>query len=227
MSNICSHFAAPSFGRLPTRKEVKLLVTKPKKRRRRTPEEAQAEILDAAENLLLSGGPSDLTFSAIASKVGLAKSNVHHHFGSLHELKVALVARMLKRVGDDFMLALSKVDATEPQERAEQALRAVYGVVAAAKFSRLVAWLSIFSEDGDIARLFKMVEKLQDLAVKVLSEYMPKKAAKKAAPIIMYQMTITAVGEGLVGANLREALSSDAPLEGIDPVLELAARHWE
>ena len=49
-------------------------------RRRRSPEEARAEILDAAEHLLIEEGLSALTLQRVASEVGISHPGVLHHF---------------------------------------------------------------------------------------------------------------------------------------------------
>ena len=204
------------------------MVTKPKKkRRRRTPEEAQAEILDAAENLLLSGGPNDLTFSAIASKVGLAKSNVHHHFGSLSDLKASLIKRMIERLAIEVVTAISAVDATDPRERTKQGIKAIYSVIATEDAAKLIAWLVLFYDGSEDPKIFEMMGGLQDLAVNILKDFMSKPEAEKAAPHILYQIAITAVGEGLLGGVLKDVIKSDVDLGGMPKLVEMTASYWE
>lgn len=55
-------------------------------RRRRDPEATRAAILDAAEDLFLAHGPSEVPTSRIAKLAGVTKSLIHHHFGSKEEL---------------------------------------------------------------------------------------------------------------------------------------------
>ena len=76
------------------------------KRRRRTPEEAKAEILDAAQVILLRDGPTELKFQTLAKEAGLAVSNVYHHFGGVLEIKQALAARVLSEINTDLASAL-------------------------------------------------------------------------------------------------------------------------
>jgi len=57
--------------------------TEPKKRVRRTKEEAQRVILDAAEERLANGGPEALRLQDIAADVGISHPAILHHFGVL------------------------------------------------------------------------------------------------------------------------------------------------
>ena len=54
--------------------------TEPKKRVRRTKEEAQRVILDAAEERLANGGPEALRLQDIAADVGISHPAILHHF---------------------------------------------------------------------------------------------------------------------------------------------------
>ncbi len=59
-------------------------------RRRRTPEEARDEILQAATDLLAEGGVAAVSIRGVAGRVGMTDAGVSHHFGDreglLHEL---------------------------------------------------------------------------------------------------------------------------------------------
>lgn len=55
-------------------------------RRKRDPEATRTAILDAAEDLFLAHGPSEVPTSRIAKLAGVTKSLIHHHFGSKEEL---------------------------------------------------------------------------------------------------------------------------------------------
>jgi len=48
----------------------------------RDPEATRAAILQAAEEIFLEKGYADTSLSAIASRAGVTKSLIHHHFGS-------------------------------------------------------------------------------------------------------------------------------------------------
>jgi AcrR family transcriptional regulator len=58
---------------------------------RRSPEEARALILEAAEDLLVEGGPLAVQVRAVGERVGLTDAGVYHHFGNREALLVALL----------------------------------------------------------------------------------------------------------------------------------------
>lgn len=60
-------------------------------RRRRTPEQAQLEILEASAALLSEGGVAAVNVRAVAKRVGITDAGVHHHFGSREQLLSALL----------------------------------------------------------------------------------------------------------------------------------------
>lgn len=58
---------------------------------RRSPEQARRALLDAAEQLLIEGGPLAVQVRAVAERVGMTDAGVYHHFGTRGELLVALL----------------------------------------------------------------------------------------------------------------------------------------
>ncbi|MDQ3739345.1 MAG: TetR/AcrR family transcriptional regulator [Actinomycetota bacterium] len=63
----------------------------PTSRLRRPPSEARALILEAAERLLIEGGPAAVQMRAVADRVGMTDAGVAHHFGNRDGLLVALL----------------------------------------------------------------------------------------------------------------------------------------
>src|SRR3954447_15899974 len=58
---------------------------------RRSRDEARRLILEAAEGLLVEGGPAAVQVRAVAERVGMTDAGVYHHFGSRQNLLVALL----------------------------------------------------------------------------------------------------------------------------------------
>src|SRR3954462_11631934 len=58
---------------------------------RRSRYEARRLILEAAEGLLVEGGPAAVQVRAVAERVGMTDAGVYHHFGSRQNLLVALL----------------------------------------------------------------------------------------------------------------------------------------
>ena len=70
----------------------------PATRIRRAPPESRRLILDAAEKLLIRGGPRAVQVRAVADLVGMTDAGVSHHFGSRDELLVALLRQGGRRL---------------------------------------------------------------------------------------------------------------------------------
>lgn len=189
-------------------------MTNAPKRRRRSPETARDEILDAAENILLEQGPADLKFQEIATTAKIAKSTAHHHFGSLEEIHKALVNRVLERLTNDLAEALSHTD-TSPEQNIEQALQAVYAIIASERYAKILAWIILSTETTKLSYLVEPLETIRNLVSDKLTKYMPEPSAQKLAPQIVYQVAITAIGEGLIGKILQPILrENDTTPEG-------------
>lgn len=88
-------------------------VTKPK-RRRRTPEAARREILDAAGQRLKNDGPDGLRLQTIAGDLGISHSSILHHFGSRDGLLEALSIDAFQVLDRDLKSALQAPDEAEP-----------------------------------------------------------------------------------------------------------------
>jgi AcrR family transcriptional regulator len=65
---------------------------------RRPPGDSKARILDAAERLLIEGGPMAVQVRAVAARVGMTDAGVSHHFGTRDELLVALLRHGSRRL---------------------------------------------------------------------------------------------------------------------------------
>jgi TetR/AcrR family transcriptional regulator len=76
-------------GRLNVREKRAMTATQVR-RRRRTTETTQIEILQAAEQLFAEKGFADTSLSAIAQQADVTKSLIHHHFGSKDDLWAAV-----------------------------------------------------------------------------------------------------------------------------------------
>ena len=65
---------------------------------RRSPAEARALILEAAEELLIGGGPAAVQMRAVAERVAMTDAGVAHHFGSRAGLLVELLRHGGRRI---------------------------------------------------------------------------------------------------------------------------------
>jgi AcrR family transcriptional regulator len=108
-------------------------------RRRRKPEEARAEILDAAEARLAAAGPAALRLQEIAADVGISHPAVLHHFGNREALVHAVVDRAMQRLEQDLVHAFAGAAAGMPGP--EALLDRVYETLFDRGHARTMAWL--------------------------------------------------------------------------------------
>lgn len=57
---------------------------------------SRRRVLDAATELLVSGGPSDVTVDAVVARSGVAKTTIYRHFASAHDLMVAAIGSLIE-----------------------------------------------------------------------------------------------------------------------------------
>jgi len=81
--------------------------SKRRTRIRRTAEEAQEEILRAAEEQFIERGPSGLRLKEIARSVGISHPTVLHHFGSREQLVEAVMRKRIENMRGEVLEALS------------------------------------------------------------------------------------------------------------------------
>src|SRR3954454_24008716 len=82
--------------------------------RRLTPEARRQGILDAARVLFSERAPGDISTADVAEAAGVARSLVHHYFGGIRELLVAIVA--------DGAAALAELRPAAPETPLEERL---------------------------------------------------------------------------------------------------------
>lgn len=74
---------------------------------------AADDILDAARDLVLTGGARAATVNALVRASGTPKGSIYHRFGTLDELLGALWLRTVRRSQEAFLAALERDDAIE------------------------------------------------------------------------------------------------------------------
>jgi len=93
---------------------------------RRPPEQSRRLILQAAEELLIEGGPAAVGVRAVADRVGMTDAGVAHHFGGRQDLLVALLRHGGRKIRD----AVQQVVTTWVDDQADVGalIRAIAGV---------------------------------------------------------------------------------------------------
>lgn len=169
------------------------------KRIRRSPEEARAQILDAAERIMArGGGPASLRLQDVAKLAGISHPTILHHFGSREGLVQAINLRALER------LTMSAVPGLGEADSSIDSVKLVFEAYRDGLAQRMV-WL-LQSPDQPPARvaLFdEVVERFHQLRRQFAQPgYEPDLADSRA---VVHLTTIAAFGDALIGARLRQA----------------------
>jgi AcrR family transcriptional regulator len=152
------------------------------RRRRRSPEQAQAAILDAAERLFAERGPDRVSVMDVAVEAGVSHSLVLHYFKSYAELVRSVLARRNRTVFQQVKQRLLD-PAAQSEPEPDELLGLFLGVVCEPIHARLLSWAALSGEGKNL----KMVKnrglaKVVDLAVARRSARAGQEPHPHAAP---------------------------------------------
>lgn len=193
-----------------------------KKRVRRSPEEARALILEAAETRLQTEGPEGLQVKEVAAVAGVAHSTVLHHFGSAEGLRGALIAGMGNRLLEDIL----EVFKNRPIDKNDnEVLLRVFETLSDKGHARLLAWMMLKGDesanaDGDdqMQRLFhQLIDQVAAVAMAESSDQSERawRAARRRARFTTMLAAVAAVGDGIAGSFLAGQIGlSDSEARG-------------
>ncbi len=105
-------------------------------RRRREPEEARGEILDAAERLLNERPPEAVGLADIAREAGVSHALVSHYFGTYVGVVDAVLERRRAAVRARIVARIAKADLVDPEELVD----ATFDALSDRTFVRLTLW---------------------------------------------------------------------------------------
>jgi TetR/AcrR family transcriptional regulator, ethionamide resistance regulator len=141
--------------------------TRPARRRRR-PEEAEREILDAAEDLLRADRFSALTVDELMSRTGLSRASFYVYFRDRHHL----IMRLTERIGGELFEMSERwlLGSGDPLEDARSAVEGVAAVyVEHGPVLRAIA--DAASHDPEVERIYHgLVERFVDATARRIRE---------------------------------------------------------
>ena len=175
------------------------------KRIRRTQEDSQAHILDAAEAILAKGGgPAALRLADVAHQAGVSHPTILHHFGSREGLVRAINKRALEKLTSAAMEQMASARA------GDEGLRATFAAYRDGVAQRMV-WLMQSKEQPAPERpgLFeKVVESFHQLRKRLAEPGTPPDLADTRA--VLHLTMLAAFGDALIGPRLRNAGAKEA-----------------
>jgi TetR/AcrR family transcriptional regulator, ethionamide resistance regulator len=187
-------------------------------RRRRRPEEAEREILDAAEELLRGGRFSALTVDALMSRTGLSRASFYVYFRDRHHL----IMRLTDRIGGE-LFGMSERWLRGSGDPIEDARAAVEGVavVYAEHGPVLRAIADAASHDPEVEAIYHgLIERFVTATMRRIEEEI---ATGRIKPLNPRETART-----LVWMNERYLLETlgHVPQEPVDRVVETLWTVW-
>jgi AcrR family transcriptional regulator len=117
-------------------------------RRRRTPEQARKEILDAAADLIARHGPDGVGLRRVAGAAGVTHGLVTHYFGTYRALVQAVVRRENERQRERVR---DRMRADDGVPYAEGMTKVLFDTLTDERYVRLWTWSQLDAGDLDTA----------------------------------------------------------------------------
>ncbi len=184
--------------------------------RRRRGAAAREEALEAARDLLLSGGPAAVTLKAVGQRMGVGHANLIHHFGSAAGLQGALMDAMVRDLAQRIEAGLGE---GREQVEPDRLMTVVFDAFGKGGASQMAAWLALAREQGRAESFAGVVRDLADRLAAMAPD--DPNAAERARSLVM-TAAYMAFAEGLIGDILTPMLGAPDGL-GRDLALKLTA----
>lgn len=177
-----------------------------RRQRRRLPAaEARRTILDAAEALLIQGGPDAVRVQVVAREVGLTDAAVHYHFGSRVGLMDALLRSAGRRLRQEMTAAVAEWDADTLDLRRLMAL--LSDAYERRGYARLALWLTMAGWRPKGAGMFKELAETIHAARRARAIQAGKRAPDLADTMrALALMQILLCAEPIFGREMRRSV---------------------
>lgn len=171
------------------------------KRRKRSPEEARREALDAARGLLLSDGPQAVTLARVGAAIGMSHTNLIHHFGSAGALHSDLMAAMVRDLAEklDVLIRDVQTGAVAPLAIVDQ----VFDVYDRGGGGKLAAWIAM---EREFDHLEPIGQAVTDLVGAIEGHFPTLQGADIRIRSVVLLVAIAAFGDAVIGPFLRGML---------------------
>jgi AcrR family transcriptional regulator len=182
---------------------------KQEKRIRRSPEEAQRLILDAAERTMGTTGPAGLRLQDVAREAGVSHPTILHHFGSREGLLQALNRRAMED------LTATLIARMPESQSAEEGIARTFAAYRDGVAARLV-WLlqaGALPAPGKLNMYDDVVDSLHGLRQRFAAPgHVPDIADTRH---VVHLTAVAAMGDALIGSRLRGSYgeTSSTPFE--------------
>ena len=152
-------------------------------RRRRTPEVAQLELLDAAERVFATAHPDHVGLKEIAREAGTSHALITHYFGTYGGLIEAALDRRVRALRERIFERLRLANALE---RPEELIDILFAALEDPVHLRLVKWL-VAGERPTAAHAFA----LQNRGLQLVAQQVADAIDPKASPAFRERLELT------------------------------------
>jgi AcrR family transcriptional regulator len=175
-------------------------------RKRRSADEARAELLRVAEDRLARYGLEGLNIVDVAGAAGMSHATLIHHFGSTEDMRRALVTRMTDRLLRDVIAVLE----TEANLAPEKLLRDLFSTLSKGGHAKLLAWLAVEQGLSQSADPAAEIDDLFAELVPIVAKRLPTDAdGELLARRMIYLIATSAIGYGIAGDTLANLIKLD------------------
>ena len=182
-------------------------------RRRRSPELARQEILDAAERVFARFQPDQVGLKEVAREAGVSHALITHYFGTYAGLIEAALERRTRATREAALARLREPAAlSRPGELLELLFRALQDPV----HLRLIRWM-LASERPAASQAFA----LQDRGLAVIAEQVARALRPEPDPALLREVEITLLTAVSAAYGYALAKHMLAPALGREPSREL------
>jgi AcrR family transcriptional regulator len=151
----------------------------PAPRQRRSPEEARALILDAAERTFAAHGPDAVGLKDVAREAGVSHALVSHYFGTFEKLVDAVLERRAGKIRAQLLAAIEG----EPGElKPGDLLARFWSALDDPASLRLVTWGLLSGRGGEAEELFPARVKGLRLVADAVEARLAQRAGRGTAP---------------------------------------------
>ncbi len=195
-------------------------------RRRRSPEEAQVEILDAAERVFVEFQPDQVGLKEVAREAGVSHALITHYFGTYAGMIEAVLERRIRALRERMLARLREAGALS---RPGEMLATLFSALEDPVHLRLTKWM-LASERPSAAHAFALRDHgLQLVAHQVAAALDPRATAEQIRKIevALLVAVASAYGYAIGKYALAGALGRPVSVELDREVLETVGRMVE
>ena len=163
--------------------------------KRLPPELSRSAAVEAAREILINEGPSAVTLTAVAAKVGRTHANLIHHFGSAAGLQEALAEAIATQVTATIAQAVRRARKKESDVR--EVVDLTFDAFDREGAGALAAWMIL---SGDREALHPILDSLHNVVAELSVDRDERHVAETTLWLVLAALGDSLLGEPIAGA---------------------------